>query len=147
MRPNAKKWSRHRLVLALFFLNSCICIETRFHTDSTLGGVIWKAFYLLRNCNKWVLSCFIYTRGTNRLPEVFRAICVFIFFCCVSVFVVFVCLYSFFIFFIFYFSFLTLYKLYRIVCMWQAVVMTSMLIVLAEGQSGSSSDELGYWPK
>lgn len=50
----------------------------------------------------------------------------------------------FFIFFIFYFSFLTLYKLYRIVCMWQAVVMTSMLIVLAEGQSGSSSDELGY---
>lgn len=65
-------------------------------------------------------------------------------FCCVSVFVVFVCLYSFFIFFIFYFSFLTLYKLYRIVCMWQAVVMTSMLIVLAEGQSGSSSDELGY---
>lgn len=80
MRPNAKKWSRHRLVLALFFLNSCICIETRFHTDSTLGGVIWKAFYLLRNCNKWVLSCFIYTRGTNRLPEVFRAICVFIFF-------------------------------------------------------------------
>lgn len=53
-------------------------------------------------------------------------------------------LFFFFLFFIFYFSFLTLYKLYRIVCMWQAVVMTSMLIVLAEGQSGSSSDELGY---
>lgn len=147
MRPNAKKWSRHRLVLALFFfLNSCICIETRFHTDSTLGGVIWKAFYLLRNCNKWVLSCFIYTRGTNRLPEVFRAICVFIFFA-VLVYLWFLYVFTLFFFIFFYFSFLTLYKLYRIVCMWQAVVMTSMLIVLAEGQSGSSSDELGYWPK
>lgn len=89
--------------------------------------------------------CFKYTRGTNRLPEVFRAIYVYLFIFAVLVYLWF--LYVFTLFFIFYFSFLTLYKLYRIVCMWQAVVMTSMLIVLAEGQSGSSSDELGYWPK
>lgn len=86
---------------------------------------------------------YIHTRNKSTTRGFPCDICVFIYFCCVSVFVVFVCLYSFY-FFIFYFSFLTLYKLYRIVCMWQAVVMTSMLIVLAESQSGSSSDELGY---
>lgn len=70
---------------------------------------------------------------------------VYLFFFAVLVYLWFLYVFTlFYFFFIFYFSFLTLYKLYRIVCMWQAVVMTSMLIVLAEGQSGSSSDELGY---
>lgn len=86
---------------------------------------------------------YIHTRNKSTTRGFPCDMCIY-FFCCVSVFVVFVCLYSFLFFLFFYFSFLTLYKLYRIVCMWQAVVMTSMLIVLAEGQSGSSSDELGY---
>lgn len=72
-----------------------------------------------KNCNKCVLSFVIYTHEEQIDYQRFSVRYMYIYFLLCLVYLWFLHVFS-----LFYFSFLTLYKLYRIVSMCQAVVMS-----------------------